>query len=285
MSTRVYFIVGAATFSVLGASCIIPDTDIVVKIADPCGEQWTVQTVGAYGYTAVGQVRDIKNDKEDWLSKTYCFNAADSKFLEDPTSTLANNLLTDIVADCEARAYELGILDTDQTCVTKANLAWVGPCESPMGGCVEPPEDSGNDEAEGGSDSTDSSDTSAPDFTALDLTTLVHVEAGEYVVSQTLIDAGLADLVGVGLDGTLATQVKDQQGIVRGFELSGIADDNLGAVLGWENGDVIVEVAGVAVVGLDELLLVATILLEADATTVVLERRGEIVELVYRRGP
>ncbi|MCA9680636.1 MAG: hypothetical protein KC457_00445 [Myxococcales bacterium] len=283
MSTRVYFIVGAATFSVLGASCIIPDTDIVVKIADPCGEQWTVQTVGAYGYTAVGQVRDIKNDKEDWLSKTYCFNAADSKLLEDPTSDLADSLLADIVMDCEARAYELGILDTDQTCITTANLAWVGPCESPMGGCMDAPEDSGNDEAEGGTDST-GTDTSAPDFTALDLTTLVHVENGETVVSQTLIDTGLADLVGVGLDGTLATLVKDEQGVVRGFELSGIGDDNLGAVLGWENGDVIVKVAGVEVGSFDDLLLVAALLLEANEATVVLERRGAVMELVYRRG-
>jgi hypothetical protein len=121
----------------LSMSCIIPDKDIVVVMADPCGEEWGVQTVGAYGYNGIGKTEDIKDDNQESLTVRFCLNETQSAQMADPTSEFAAQVLGDIALICEARAYEMGIADLDSTCVMTADIVYFGTCSSPPAGCGE----------------------------------------------------------------------------------------------------------------------------------------------------
>jgi hypothetical protein len=127
----------AMYLAALSMSCIIPDKDIVVVMADPCGQEWGVQTVGAYGYNGIGKTEDIKDDNQEWLTIRFCLNDAQSAQMADPMSELAGQALSDLVLICEARAYEMGIADLDGTCVMTADIVYFGTCSSPPAGCDE----------------------------------------------------------------------------------------------------------------------------------------------------
>lgn len=259
-------------------SCIIPDRDIIVVVTDPCGEEYAVQTVGAYGYNIHGVTVDIKTEGGEWLSTSYCLNAEQAEQFVDPTSELASDALYDIVLRCQQRAFEMGIADLDYSCTTTADIAYIGQCQQPPAGCSEP--DSGTGGAEGGGETTEAS----AQLWTLDLQAEVSIVDGETVVSDALISAALADPVGLLEDGTTATQVSDARGTPRGFEITGVHADNLGGVLGLRDGDVIVAINGQATATLDDLLALGLILLEVERTSVLIERGEDTIELRYRRG-
>jgi hypothetical protein len=74
----------------------------------------------------------------------------------DPTNDLPADLISNIALICEARAAELGLVDTDQTCVSTAAVVYIGECQRPSAGCSEPPVDTGD---ETGGDETGSDET------------------------------------------------------------------------------------------------------------------------------
>jgi hypothetical protein len=65
--------------------------------------------------------------------------------MADPTSDFAAARLSDILHICQARAIELGLADTDDTCVTTADIAYLGTCANPIGGCDGGTDDEGSD--------------------------------------------------------------------------------------------------------------------------------------------
>lgn len=117
------------------SACLIPDRDIVVIERNPCGEDWAAQTIGAAGYNGLGVLQDIKTEDKKWITKSYCLNATQAEQIADPTSDLAAEVLSDILHICQARAVEMGLADTDDTCVTTADIAYLGTCMNPLAGC------------------------------------------------------------------------------------------------------------------------------------------------------
>ncbi len=260
------------------SSCIIPDTDIQVVIADPCGEEWVAQTTGAYGYNGLGQKKDIINPADEWITKRYCVTPEQGLELSDSTTDLATDYIADIAALCQIRAIELEIGDNDGTCASTAQLTYTGEC-SPNDGCGET---NGDDEV-GTTESTTTTGSGVAEFESLDLSAEVNFENGEYMVSRNLIEAAMADLVGISNDGTLATLAEDSLGSPTGFRMSGITSVNLGGVLGLQNGDVITSVSGHSVTTYSDLSDVMTILVSADSTTLTLKRGSMTVTLYYAR--
>ncbi len=266
--------------------CIIPDKGIVVFVPDPCGEQWAAQAVGAIGYNGLEDEADIKDADNHWLSKKYCFTPAQAEQLTDPQSELYQSMLNDIIEICHERAIELTL--GDDNCAEVADVVFLGGC-SPAEGCPSEGDDEvGTEDTE--TDETDTEETGTDDgpgvgdFSALDLTDEVDYVAGEYVVSQLLIDTALADPVGLSNDGTIAKQVFDSTAAPYGFEIDGVGVDNLGDVLGLQNGDIVTEINGMPTRTYDELVLVTLRLLSANTATVLVERGSSSVTLVYRRG-
>jgi hypothetical protein len=204
--------------SVLAAACIIPDKGIVV-IVDNCGEEWLASTPNASGYNGVGEEELIQTDDEHWVARTYCVTPAQGDQLEDWDSALYAETLNDIISKCEARAYDLGL--GGDNCYDVATIVYVGTCTN-TGGC---------DDA-GGEETAETQTGPDPNFGDLDLTEEVTLVRGQYVISQLLIDTALADPVGVGNDGTTATQVRDKTGNPYGFKIHGVTSTNLGGVLG-----------------------------------------------------
>lgn len=263
-------------------ACIIPDKDIVVIVSDPCGEEWAVQTVGAYGYDTSGLKVPIKAPNEQWISQNYCLNEAQGAQMVDPTSDLASELLFHIALVCQARATEMDVVDTDQTCTTKANIAYIGECQQPSAGCEEPPAETGGEET-GGTGGTDETSGSFTDFGSLDLHVEIQFSRGEYLVSEHLIATALADPLGLSFDGTSLKQVIDESGESQGFAVGGVASGNLGMFLGLRNGDVLMAIDGQPTRSFEQLLQVGSRLLELDHATVTILRAGSIVSLRYRR--
>jgi hypothetical protein len=256
---------------VMAAACIIPGKDIVV-IVDNCGEEWLASTPNASGYNGLGEEKDIQTVDEHWVARTYCLTPAQGDQLEDWDSTLYADVLTGIIAECKARAVELGL--GGNNCYDVATIVYVGTCTN-SGGC----EDEGAGEETAATETGDN-----PNFGDLDLTQEVTLVRDHYVISQLLIDTVLADPVGVGNDGTTAAQVRDTTGNPYGFEISGTTSTNLGGVLGLQNGDVITAVSNQPTKTYDDLLDVAAILLSARTATVELTRGTASVTLIYQRG-
>ncbi|EDM73750.1 hypothetical protein PPSIR1_15420 [Plesiocystis pacifica SIR-1] len=150
-------------------ACPLADEGIVVEVENECGEEWVAQTVGAHGYNGIGGKEAIVTDADEWLSKTYCVSQSEHEDLSDIESELAAEFVSAAIERCKARALELGLADSDDTCTSTANLGWVGPCAYPHG-CSEPAgtddeaDDGGSeDEAEGGTDESETGSESETD--------------------------------------------------------------------------------------------------------------------------
>lgn len=273
-------VVGVA--AVIGA-CIIPDREIQVVVTNPCGEEWAAQTVGAYGYRLDGKVEYIKTDGGDWISEHYCFNHADAIGLLDLiNSELAADMISHVILTCQARGAELGLADTDQTCATLANIAYVGECQHPKGGCEDPPAETGGDETSGetGDDGTTGG---FAEFSDLDLDAEITFARGETLISNRLIDAALADPIGLAFDGTSLELRIDATGDPQGFEISGITRGNLGARLGLQNGDLLTDIDGRPTLSFEQLLDAAAHALSQEHITALILRDDEPISLRYRR--
>lgn len=272
----------AGLAAVIGA-CIIPDREIQVVVTNPCGEEWAAQTVGAYGYDLDGEKQYIKTDGGDWISEHYCFNHADAIGLLDLiNSELAADIISHVILTCQARGAELGLADTDQTCATLANIAYVGECQHPKGGCEDPPAETGGDETSGetGDDGTTGG---FAEFSDLDLGAEITFSRGETLISNRLIDTALADPIGLAFDGTSLELRIDATGDPQGFEISGITRGNLGARLGLQDGDMLISIDGRPTLSFEQLLDAAAHALSQEHITALILRDGEPISLRYRR--
>ena len=135
MSQNKVILGAVGLMTTVASACLIPDRDIVVIFTDPCGEEWSAQTVGAKGYNGVGLTDPIQTEDEKWITKSYCLNAGRAEQMADPTSDLAAEALSDIAHICQERAYEMGLADSDDTCITTADIAYIGTCMHPPAGC------------------------------------------------------------------------------------------------------------------------------------------------------
>ena len=263
----------AAIFAGVALSCLIPDRDIQVVPLDPCGELWRAHTSGAYGFNAVGQQTNIVDEDDNQLGKDYCLDPAQAAQMLDQTSDLYAEVYHYIVDTCRDRAYEMGLVDSHDTCVSHANVAYVEPCYREDLDCSAG-ETGADGETSGGED---------PGLDDLDLAYEIQLDGAEYLVSQHLIDVALTDTAGLLADGTRATLVVDPDGLAYGFEIGGVAPSNLGHALGLQNGDVITEVAGLPTAGYEDLIALANTLWSAKAVAVAVLRGGEDLTLRYRR--
>ena len=146
MCRSINWIRGATYLAVLSSlSCLIPDRDIVIR--NKCGREWVASTAGAYGYSGSGDKEFIRTDTNAWVSHDHCLSPKNSDDLDDVTSDLAGDILSNIALECEARAAELNLMDIDSTCVLTANYAYIGPCYIP-GGCSDGDTGTPNTESE-----------------------------------------------------------------------------------------------------------------------------------------
>ncbi len=262
---------------ILPCACILPDTGI--QILTGCGELWVAETAGAYGYNATNQKIFIKTDSDGWIAKSYCVTEQQHQELDDITSDLAADLVGDIYDRCLQRAADLNIQDVDQTCAENATIGYAGECK--VAAC----DDAGSDDELGTEDGADPTNVNTGlSMESLTLTAEVRLEYGEYIVSQHLIDTVTTDLVGLGNDGTSATQIEDATGTPFGFRIDGVTAGNLGGVLGLHDDDVVTSVSGHPTVSYDDLLTTASILRHADTASLTIDRYGTTIVLNYIRG-
>lgn len=84
-------------------------------------------------------------------------------------------------------------------------------------------------------------------------------------------------------DGTVAWPAFDGAGRMKGFEIAGCRSENLGGLLGFENGDVVTELDDEPVRSVSELLTYGNRALENDELMVTVERDGQEFELRFER--
>lgn len=264
------------------AACIIPDREIQVVVKNPCGEEWAAQTPGAYGYDGSSAKIYITTDNDAWISEHYCLNHADGVEAADIYSDLAADMLSHVVLTCQERAANLGLVDIDNTCISTADVVYIGKCQHPKGGCEDPPSETG-DETAGETGGTDGTTGGFAEFGSLDLHAEIRFSRGEYLISDRLIAAAIDDPMGLAFDGTSLELSVDALGDARGFRVSGISRDNLGGLLGLRDGDVVFEIGGQPTLSFEQLIDAAAQALERDSVGVLIERDGSIVSLRYRR--
>jgi hypothetical protein len=207
--------------------------------------------------------------------QNHTVNEDKNSLLSDVNSWFYQDVIDDIIAECESRATQL--LLGSPNCAAVASISFAGDCPITADECWGT---GGGDEYDGGAE-TGGFYLELDDLILADEITVVR---GERVISQLLIDTVLADPIGVSNNGVRAMQLLGATGAPYGFEISGVTGANLGGVLGFQNGDVVISVSGQPTTTYEDLFAAMSIVLSANTASVVLMRGGRQVSLLYRRG-
>ena len=255
---------------VLVSGCLGPNPRL-----KKCGETWAVTTAGATGeHLNSGERIAIRTHDDKPVTASRCLAPMHAAQIEDPNSLVYTALRADALLACQARADVLQLVDDD--CEDHLSPpSYVSSCLVHKNEC-----DGGG---ETGGETGDAAPAAPNGFKRVKA--LVHCDGDTCTVDQALIDAVLdADAATFAADGTVLSPHRDSTGRQDGWELGGITRSNLGAALGFENGDVVTRVGDEPVDGWATVVRVANAALHANAVTLEFTRGGRRQERRFVRG-
>jgi len=247
------------------AGCLGPNPYL-----DSCGQEWAVESVDAKGGNAAGIEVPIK-ENDEWTRGTLCLTSAQAETVTDPGSLVNEALRLQALSNCKAQAVDLSLISED----CDENLSepvYVGECLVEHGECQA------DDEAGG----TEGSDTVGGGFDTP--TDKVSCVGDVCSVDQSLV----AEVLGASestfaADGTTVAPHYTSSGAQDGWVIAGIGSGNLGDALGFENGDVVIEVDGETVDSWLAVIDAANRSLHADEVRVVFVRDGRQTSRTFSR--
>lgn len=243
-----------------------------------CDTKWIVVAQGAQGETLRGDLHDIESDGQ-WVSETTCYNDAQSANALDPASAEYQALQNAALAACQVKAVQLGLVN--DTCAESLTPpVSIGPCTLAEAECLPSGETGETGETGEPGETGETGDDGGFIYPA----GLVICEGDACAVKQDLIDQVLqAGPSAFEADGTTLAPHLSATGAQDGWEFGGISTGNLGAALGFENGDVVTEVAGEPVDSWSAVVDAANAALHAEYVDVVFIRDNEVLTRRYSR--